>query len=398
VTSGQARYQDLFAIGEFRALFGAHLISMLGDVIAAVVLTVLVFQRTGSAALAASVFALSFVPYLFGGSLAGAVADRLPSRRVLVSCDLASAALVTVMTIPGLPVAALLVLLFTVSLIAPIFQGVRAATLPDILPAGPPYVLGRSLIRMVAQATQVAGYAVGGLLLTSASPRQALAADAASFAASAALLRFGTLHRPARTGASRPLARDSLAGIRAVLTHPGLGRILWFSWLVPACAVAPEALATPYVTHIGEPAYTAGYFLCGLPAGTILADLIVGRWLTSRTQRRLVVPAAVLVFASLASFAARPDLPVAIGLLGLSGLGFAYTPGVDGLLIETAPDALRNRALATSGAGLMFTQGIGFALWGLAGQFVAPTVVIPVSAAAGLATVRALKPPTALRP
>jgi predicted MFS family arabinose efflux permease len=249
---------------------------------------------------------------------------------------------------------------------------------------------------MVAQSTQVAGYALGGLLLASTSPRQALAVDAVSFAVSAGLLRFGTRHRPARTSAARSITRDSLAGIRAVLTHPRLRRILWFSWLIPACAVAPEALATPYVTHIGEPAHTAGYLLCGLPIGTIIADLIAGRWLTSRAQRRLIVPAAILVFAPLVAFAAQPDLAAAIALLALSGLGFSYTPGLDGLLIDAAPDSLRNRTLATSGAGLMFTQGIGFALWGLAGQYAPLAVVIPTAAAIGVVTVAALKPPTAL--
>lgn len=384
----------MLGIGEFRWVFAAHLISMLGDIIAAVALTVLVYQRTRSAALAASVFALAFVPYLFGGSMAGAVADRLPTRQVLVACNLVSAALVAVMTLPGVPVAGLLGLLFTVSLIAPVFGGVRAATLPDILPPGPPYVLGRSLIRMVSQSAQVVGYALGGLLLAATTPRQALALDAGSFAISAGLLRFGTLHRPARTNSAGSMARDSLAGVRAVLTHPRLRRVLWFSWLVPACSVAPEALATPYVTHIGQPVHTAGYLLCGLPIGTLTADLIAGRMLSRRTQRRIILPAATLIFVPFIAFAALPDLPIAIALLIASGLGFSYTPGLDSLLIDVAPVALRNRALATSGAGLMFTQGIGFALWGLAGQYGPLTVVIPTAAAAGVLTVAVLRPPT----
>jgi hypothetical protein len=46
-----------------------------------------------------------------------------------------------------------------------------------------------------------------------------------------------------------------------------------------------------------------------------------------------------------------------------AGLGNAWTAGIDGLLIDTAPPDLRNRALALAGAGIMFTQGAGFALW-----------------------------------
>ena len=89
--ASRASYRDVLGAGEFRVIFVAHVVSMLGNVVAAVALTVLVYQQTRSPALAASVLALSFLPYLFGGVLLGATADRLPARRVLVGCDLASA-------------------------------------------------------------------------------------------------------------------------------------------------------------------------------------------------------------------------------------------------------------------------------------------------------------------
>ena len=66
---------------------------------------------------------------------------------------------------------------------------------------------------------------------------------------------------------------------------------------------------------------------------------------------------------------------------------------MDGLLVATAPPALRSRALALSSAGLMFTQGLGFALWGIAGQYAPLPVVIPLAALAGAAAVILLRPP-----
>src|SRR6202012_4000587 len=193
----RARYRDVLGGGEFRVIFTANIVSMLGNVVASVALTVLIYQRTGSPALAAPVMGVSFLPSLIGGVLLSAVVDRLPARRVLVGCDLASAAVVAVMVIPGVPVAGLLVLLFAVGLIAPVFQSVRATVLPEVLPPGPPYVLGRSLMRLVAQAAQIAGYGAGGLLLAFLPPRGALAADAVSFGASALLLRVGLAFRGA---------------------------------------------------------------------------------------------------------------------------------------------------------------------------------------------------------
>ena len=139
--TGPATATVVLGVAEFRAIFVANIVSMLGTVVAAVALTVLVYEQTGSAALAASVMALAFLPYLLGGVLMGAAPDRWAPRRVLVVLDLLSAVLVGVMVIPGMPVAALLVLLFANGLLAPVYQGVRAAMLPDVLPPGPAYVL-----------------------------------------------------------------------------------------------------------------------------------------------------------------------------------------------------------------------------------------------------------------
>jgi hypothetical protein len=247
-------------------------------------------------------------------------------------------------------------------------------------------------MRMVAQSAQIAGYGAGGLLLAILPPRGALLADALSFTASALLVRLGTARRPARASRRGSMARDSLAGLRHVLAHRPTRRILLFSWLVPACAVAPEALAAPYATHIGQPARATGFLLMGIPIGTVAADVIAARLLATRLQRRIIVPAALLTCAPLAAFAASPGLVPAMSLLVVAGLGNAWTAGIDGLLIGTAPAALRNRALALAGAGLMFTQGAGFALWGVAGQVLPPTAAIPLAAAAGAIAAATLRP------
>src|SRR5258708_463264 len=243
--ASRASYRDVLAVSEFRVIFVANVVSVLGTVVAAVALTVLVYEQTRSPALAASVMALSFLPYLVGGILLGAAADRLPARRVLVGCDLASAALGACMGVPGRPVPGMLALLFASGLTAP---------------------------------------AAGGWAM----------------------------------------ARDPLAGVRGVASHRPTRRVLLFYWLVPACAVAPEALAAPYAAHIGQPARAAGFLLMGIPAGTVVADVLAARLLSSRLQQRIIVPAGLLVFAPLAASAATPALAPAVSLLVISGLGSAF--------------------------------------------------------------------------
>ena len=57
----------MLAVREFRPLLGNFLLSTIGDELARVALTVLVYQRTSSALLSAITFAISYLPWLIGG-------------------------------------------------------------------------------------------------------------------------------------------------------------------------------------------------------------------------------------------------------------------------------------------------------------------------------------------
>jgi predicted MFS family arabinose efflux permease len=392
MTTERATYREVFAHTEFSAIFLAHVASMLGDIVASVALMVLVYEKTHSPALSALTVTFAFLPYLVGGALFSAAAQRWPARRALVACNVISAVLVAVMALPQMPVAGLLALLVTVSAIAPVFGAVRAVTLVEILKPGPPYVLGRTLIRMVAQSAQIVGYGIGGILVAATSPRTALIVDAGSFMVSAVVLRLGTHERtPVAVGGRASMARESIRGWREVYQHKAVRRVLLFSWLLPACMVAPEALAAPYVTSIGGSARLIGFFLVAMPAGTVVADVVVGRLVSSSTQRRLIVPAALVTCLPLLAFGLEPRFALAAGLMFASGVGCGYTPGIDQQLINATPGELRSQALAISTAGLMSIQGLGFAVWGIAAEFIDPRYVILTAAIAGLIVIATLR-------
>ncbi len=73
-------FRSVFAEREFRWLWAAGVQSLLGDQLARVALSVLVFERTASSLLTAAVYALTFLPAFLGGVLLGGVADRYPRR------------------------------------------------------------------------------------------------------------------------------------------------------------------------------------------------------------------------------------------------------------------------------------------------------------------------------
>ena len=104
MTGGSGRGAGLgqaLRVPEFRALWAAELVSVAGDQLARVGLSVLVFGRTGSAVWAAATYALTFLPALVGGVLLGRLADRHPRRQVMIVCDLVRALLVALMVLPG---------------------------------------------------------------------------------------------------------------------------------------------------------------------------------------------------------------------------------------------------------------------------------------------------------
>src|SRR5439155_6873741 len=85
-----------FSYGEFRALWLARGLSLLGDQLARVAIAVLVYDRTNSPALTAITYALTFLPYLAGPLLAG-IGDRRSRRGVIVTLDMARALIVAIM-------------------------------------------------------------------------------------------------------------------------------------------------------------------------------------------------------------------------------------------------------------------------------------------------------------
>ncbi|MCX5122421.1 MFS transporter [Streptomyces sp. NBC_00347] len=382
-------YRGVFRVGEFRPVFAAHLLSVLGVVIAEISLTVLVYRATGSPLLSALTFALGFLPYALGGTLLAPLADRLPARRVLVGCDLVCAACAAAMAAPGTPVALLLVLRCAMAFVAPLFQGTRSASLADVLGAGDAYVLGRSLLRMVAQSAQLIGFGLGGLLLTVLAPRGAILLTAAGFLGSAALLRLGTRARPARSaGAGRRPDRGSpLAGLRAVLGHRRLRALTLLSWLPPLFVVVPEALLTPYATGLGVSTAGLGLLMCAMPVGAIAGEVWAGSALTARTRSRITAPLAAVSLLPLLAYAVRPGLPLLWGTLVLAGLAHAYTLGLDQWYVEAVPEELRGRAMTLLSTGLMTLQGVGMALAGVAAEFLPVHVVVASAAVLGTGVV-----------
>jgi Transmembrane secretion effector len=383
-------YRDALASGEFRALLSSQLVSLGGTSIAAVALTILVYRRTASPLLASLTFSLGFLPYLLGGGLLSSVVDRVRPRRLGAACDFASALLAAAMAWRGIPVAVLLGLLLAIGTLASLSGGARAALTRAAVGAGA-YVPARSLLRIASQLAQIGGNVAGGALLVVLSPSGALLLNAATFAASAAAIRFAVGDHDNIADRKRAaLLRDSLHGAREILAHTELRRLLLLSWLAPMFAVAPEALAAPYVAAQHGSATLVGWWLVALPIGTIVGDVAGVRLLSARQQQRLVAPAVAAGFLPYLAFAFAPSIPVALPLLAASGACGVYMLGLDARLRDTAPPEVFARTMTLGFAGLMTLQGVGFVLAGAIAQGTGAAAAIAIAGVLGLLATIAL--------
>jgi MFS family permease len=382
-----ATYRSLFSEGQFTALFIAQAISLVGDQLARVAIATMVFQETRSAFLTALIYAVTYVPWLVGGPLLGGLADRLPRRMVMVACQLTSAVLIALMAVPAIPLGVLAALLFVVILAESPFLSARASLLVDVLPDDR-YVLASAMNQLTIQAAQVIGFAAGGALIRLIGPRDALLLDAISFLISAALVRFGVQrHRAVATVVQLGNSWERMkTGAKVVFGDPRLRGLVLLGWLATFWVV-PEGLAAPYT----EGDSTAiGLLLASQPIGSVVGGVVLSRMVRPVTRLELMGWLAVLSCLPLLLFFTTPPLPVAIGLLVISGIGTTYNLPANAAFMQALPAERRGQAFGLVSAGLVAGQGISIAVAGACAELTSPGIVISVAGGLGVAGALAL--------
>jgi MFS family permease len=379
----------VFRVAEFRALWAAELVSICGDQLARVAFSVLVYGRTGSAAWAAVVYALTFLPALLGGVLLGWVADRFRRREVMVVSDLARALLIVPLAVPGIPLALLCPLLVLVVVLAAPHSAAQGALLPDVLKGEDALERGFAVRQITNQTAQIAGFAVGGALLVLIDPSVAILGNAGTFLLSALLVRFGVKARPAPSGGSTDgglgtWLRDIGEGARTVFAHPRLRTLALAVWLV-GCYVAPEALAAPLSDELDAGPAAVGLLMAADPAGSVLGAIIVSRWIPEAWRERMIIPFALLAGVPLVVSAFTPWVWAVVVLWGLTGaLCTAALVPAQASFVRTCPEAVRGRATGLAASGLIASQGLAILVCGLVAEASTSVFAVAVCGIGGL--------------
>ncbi len=378
-------------------VFGAQIVSYLGDWFAFVALAGLVEDVTDSRFLVSLVLVSMTIPGLFISPIAGSFADRFDRRKILIA-------------VSGLQsISALLMLLHSAAgiwitfvaqcLIAGLAAFVgpsTSASVPNLVDNDEDLRKTNALFGSTWGIMLAVGAALGGVFAGIFGRNAAFIADAVSFVIAGLL--FAGVKRPmqsertqkSNTGRVRPIA-DMKEAINVAKKDPVILALLCskMTFAVGAGIVSQLAVLASNVFHVGDSGrgLLIGVRGIGSGLGPILGARIAGRDMAKLLK---VCGYAGLVFAvCYVGAALSPFIGMAaifIALAHLSG-GAQWTLSTLGLQMES-PDHVRGRVMA--GDMAMVNTMIGFTsiLAGLTSQFIGvrPAIII-FAAAAALASV-----------
>ena len=380
----RATFRDVFAVREFRALWFSEVLSVAGDRLALVALTLLTFYHTRSPLLTAIVYAAGYLPWVIGGLFLAGVADRRSRRAVMVVCDVVRMVLVAAMALPHVPIGVLVALLFAATMFAPPFESARAAITPDIL-QGERYALGTAVIQSTFLAGQTVGAVGGGFAVAFLGVRPALVIDAATFVVSALFIGLGTRARPAAARPemvrSSPLARMR-DGFGLLFGDQALRTLLLLGWLVVFYTI-PEGVAAPYAARLGGGSIATGLVLASTVFSTTIATPLFTRFVRPRRRLAWMGPLAMLTCATLVLTVFRPGLAASLVIFSLSAAFGVYQLAANTAFVVRVPNERRAQAFGIANMGVIVGQGAAFVAAGAAAEVVAPAVVIAVGGGIG---------------
>ena len=298
----------------FRLLAACNVISVAGSQAAAVAIPFAVLRSGGSPADVGYVATAELIPIIGCLLLGGVVADRLPRHHVIMAAELlqalaqgTAAALVLTVHARVWQLAALAAAGGAgFGLYYPAAQGL----LPQTVPASQ-RAQANALYRACRNAASIGGAALGGLITGLAGPGWALAADAASFTAAAAL-RAGMRFQRQPPAHAPGMLRDFREGWREFTSHRWLWPIVTQFAVVTGVYAAAMSVLGPLVAHssLGG-ARSWGLITAAYAAGAVAGGLVMTRC----RPRRLLVAAMLSVPAySLLLFALAVPLPVPLDL------------------------------------------------------------------------------------
>lgn len=376
----------------YRRLWSSSGLSNLADGVAVVAMPLLALQLTRAPVAIAAVTLAGRLPWLLFALHAGALADRLDRRRVMVSVNLARAvilgALAALVAADLASLAALVATAFALGTAETLFDTSAQSIMPSIVARDD---LSRGNGRLYAvelTANQFVGPPLGGVL-AAVSIGLAFAGSALAYGVAAVVLALlvGSF-RPARTGPRTTLRADVAEGLRYLWRHRvlrTLGAMVGVMNLASTAvfAVFPLYAVAPGPLGLSEARF--GFLLTASAVGSLAASFVAER--TERTvgRARLLAGCVALSGLSYLAMALWSHLAVVAAAFAVTGVAAVLWNVVTvSLRQRIVPDHLLGRVNAGYRLLAWGTMPIGAALGGVLAEYFGLRAVF---AAAGVAII-----------
>ena len=382
LTSGLRAFKA-FESREFRLVWSAQAVSLVGDAAFVTALGWRTFTLAGSGRLGI-VLVCQSLAVLTTVLIGGALADRLPRRTMMIASDLARFVAVGVLAALDatgrLDFPALLVLATLMGLgdgfFYPAFGGIVPLLVEPSEPSAVPSA--NAMIGIARWSSLLLGPSLAAFVYGGAGSATVFALDAATFLFSAALL-WATKPRPAEPSASEGTVREIWTGVRYVSRIPWLWVTIAVFALVLMLQFAPQQVLMPKLVaehfHKGVGAY--GLLASLLGVGTIAGTLLFGQLQPRR--RRGVLSYAIWLVNSLciAGLVLSPWYELAGVFAVVRGTCIGFSIAVwETMLMELVPENMLSRVVSLDFFGSFGLMPLGLALSaGIAG-LASPSAII----------------------
>ncbi|MEZ5747615.1 MAG: MFS transporter [Paracoccaceae bacterium] len=390
---------EVLADRTYRHLFAAQVVALLGTGLATVALGLLAFDLAGDGAamVLGTVFFIKMVAYVGIAPIAGAFADRVPRRALLVTLDLVRAGVA--LCLPFVTeVWQVYVLIFLLQSASAAFTPTFQATIPDVLPDEARYTRALSLSRLAYDLENIVSPTLAALLLAVMSYNSLFLGTVVGFAASAVLVVSVLLPSP-KPSAPRGIYDRTTRGMRIYLATPRLRGLLALN--LAAASAGAMVLVNSVVlvrSNLGLEASALAWTMFAFGAGSMLAALALPRLLDRVPDRSVMVGGAALMVLTLLGLAAAVasaglGWPYLLGAWLLVGLGYSAVLTPSGRLLRRSAHAEDRPALfaaqfALSHACWLLTYPLSGWLMTQFGPVVALVALASLATAGALAALR----------
>jgi MFS family permease len=211
----------------YRQLFLAQVVALVGTGLATVALSLLAFRLAGedAGAVLGTALAIKMLAYVLIAPLAGAYADRVPRRALLIGLDVARVAIVVLLPFVD-RIWQIYLLIFLLQSASAAFTPVFQATIPDVLPNERDYTRALSLARLAYDLESLLSPMLAAALLVVVTDQGLFFGTALGFVGSALLVASVTLPRALTPERSMGVHDRLTRGLHIYLATPRLRGLL----------------------------------------------------------------------------------------------------------------------------------------------------------------------------